>query len=215
VPGALLALCANFASPDRRAADMAAGQHGVVSVEQLHEAGLGPDKIKRRVRAGRLHRLHRGVYAVGHRGISQQGQWMAATLAVGGGAALSHRSAAALWDLLPSRRGDDIDVTTPGNGGRRQRAGIRLRRSSSLEARHLTRRRAIPVTTPARTLSDLQSSVSPQELRRAHRQAAVLGLSLGPEAEHDATRSALEAIFVRLSHGISFPPPRSTRQRPH
>lgn len=132
------------ASPDQAAADIAARQHGVISVTQLHALGLGPDKIKRRVRAGRLHRIHRGVYAVGHRGISQEGQWIAAVLAVGDTAVLSHQSAAALWNLLPPRRGDDVDVTTPGYGGRRQRAGVRLHRSSSLEATQITRRLAIP-----------------------------------------------------------------------
>jgi Protein of unknown function (DUF559) len=175
-------------------------------VAQLHVAGLGPDKIKRRVQMGRLHRIHRGVYAVGHRGISERGRWMAATLALGEAAVISHRSAATLWDLLPPS-GDDVDVTIPGDAGRRRRPGIRLHRSSLLEARHSTRRWAIPVTTPAQMLSDLPGAVTAQELRRAQRQAAVRGLALGEDTEHDGTRSELEVRFLQLCQSNNIPPP--------
>jgi predicted transcriptional regulator of viral defense system len=92
------------ASPDHAAARVAGRQHGVVSVGQLAVTGLTHDSIRRRVEAGRLHRIHRGVYAVGHRALSMEGVWMAAVLACGGGAALSHRSAAALWRMLPGAR---------------------------------------------------------------------------------------------------------------
>src|SRR3954449_10626392 len=89
--------------PDEGAmAELAARQHGVLSRRQLYELGFGPRSIDRRLEIGRLHRLHRGVYAVGHRGISGLGHWMAAVLACGPTAVLSHRSAAALWGLRPS-----------------------------------------------------------------------------------------------------------------
>jgi hypothetical protein len=74
------------------------------------EAGLTQDAVKRRISAGRLHRIHRGVYAVGHSGLSHEGTWMAAVLACGAGAVLSHRSGAELWGLLPVRHGL-IEVT--------------------------------------------------------------------------------------------------------
>src|ERR1700761_893540 len=85
---------------DRRIAAIAGRQHGVVTVEQLAEAGIDKDGVAWRVRTGRLHRLHRGVYAVGHRSLSWRGRWLAAVLAVGDGAVLSHSSAAALWQFL-------------------------------------------------------------------------------------------------------------------
>ncbi|MGH2984486.1 MAG: type IV toxin-antitoxin system AbiEi family antitoxin domain-containing protein [Solirubrobacterales bacterium] len=74
----------------------AARQHGVVTFAQLRAAGVLSSGIADRVAAGRLHRVHRGVYAVGHSGLSQDGRWLAAVLACGERAVLSHRSAAAL-----------------------------------------------------------------------------------------------------------------------
>jgi hypothetical protein len=102
---------------DRKIAALAAEQHGVVARSQLLQAGLSADAIRGRVRAGRLHRLHLGVYAVGHTVLTRQGRWMAAVLACGDGAALSHATAAAAWDL---RRNDGlIHVSVRGSRKRR------------------------------------------------------------------------------------------------
>lgn len=161
------------ASPDRLAARIAARQYGVISSCQLAELGIGKDGILRRLRAGRLHRLYRGVYAVGHVRLSQEGRWMAATIACEG-AVLSHRSAAELWRLLPAA-GGPVSVTLPGMGGRRKRQGIRIHRSRTLTTTMVTRRQNIPTTSPARTLSDLRRLVLAADLRRAIRQAEVLG----------------------------------------
>jgi predicted transcriptional regulator of viral defense system len=87
---------------DRRIARVAANQHGVVTSTQLCAAGVSASAISDRVKAGRLHRVHRGVYAVGHARLSQHGIWMAAVLACGDGAVLSHQSAAALWRITAS-----------------------------------------------------------------------------------------------------------------
>ena len=78
---------------------VAAKQHGLVTLTQLMEAGLSRSGVKRRVAAGRLHRIHRAVYAVGHRGLSNEGRWMAAVLACGPSAVLSHRAAAEHWAM--------------------------------------------------------------------------------------------------------------------
>jgi very-short-patch-repair endonuclease len=193
-------------TPDLRAARIASRQHGVVSVEQLRGVGLERGAVQRRVAAGRLHRIHRGVYAVGHPGISFQGRWMAATLAYGEGAVVSHRSAAALWELLRRQNGL-IDVSLPGRGGRQKRQGIRLHRCPSLLPASVTRRWGIPVTTPARTISDLRGVASGWEVRRAVRQAEVLGLPLGPEVTSDGTRSDLERDFLRLCRRHRLPEP--------
>ncbi len=161
---------------------------------------------------------------MGHLAPSSERRWMAAVLALAAGpapghdraraeravasdAVLSHRSAAALWRLLPARPGP-VDISVPGRGGRRRRQGIRVHRCASLQPRHSTRRQGIPVTTPARTLADLRSSKTPgRELRRAIRQADVLGLPIGPEVVVDGTRSELEHRFLALCARHDLPKP--------
>jgi very-short-patch-repair endonuclease len=193
------------APPDAKVAAIAARQHGVVSIGQLREAGLSEDAVGGRVRAGWLHRLHRGVYAVGHPGLTFHRRGMAAVLALGD-AYLSHRSAAALWQLLPVEPGP-IDAAVPSRNGRRRHRGIRVHRPVSLPPEALTRRHGIPVTTPARTVADLRRVVVPSIWRRAVRRAEVLGLPLGPTVEGDATRSELERLFLRLCRRNGLPMP--------
>src|SRR5262245_61871626 len=108
---------------DPEIAILATAQHGLVTAAQLAELGIGSSGGSKRVRRGNLHRLHRGVYAVGHSADSWQRRWRAATLSVGDGAALSHRSAAALWGLLRPHRGP-IEVATTARSGRARREGI-------------------------------------------------------------------------------------------
>jgi len=140
-----------------------------VSAEQLLACGLTTKAIEVRVRRGQLHREHHGVYAVGHRAWTLHGCFMAAVLAGGEGAVLSHASAAALWGFLPWRR-CDIEVIVPGNRGRTQR-GLRVHRARSLDARDVTRHYGIRVTTAARTCLDIAATLSPGTLRRPVRQA--------------------------------------------
>lgn len=162
--------------------------------------------VASRVRAGRLHRVHQGVYAVGHVAPSRERTWMAAVLAGGEIAVLSHRSAAALWGMLKVERGL-VDIAVPSLAGKKKRQGIRLHRSRTLTPDLTTRHKGIPVTRPSRTIADLRSAVSAKELRRAIRQAEVLGLSLGTEAVPDRTRSDLELIFLRLCRRHRLPEP--------
>lgn len=131
---------------------------------------------------------------------------MAAVLALGEGAVLSHRSAAALWNLLPPT-GGPVDISLPSRNGRRPRGGIRIHRPKSLLAAETTRRSGIPVTTSARTLTDLRSIVSARELRRAIRQADFLGLPTGADIEVDRTRSELERRFLWLCRRHGLPEP--------
>jgi predicted transcriptional regulator of viral defense system len=109
---------------DQEIARRAARQHGVVSTRQLAALGLSRSAVAARATAGRLHRVHRGVYAVGHPRLTLRGHWMAAVLAAGPGAALSHASAAALWELRPSAA-TRIDVSVRSAGGRTQRTKLR------------------------------------------------------------------------------------------
>ena len=145
---------------------------------------------------------------MGHAKETNESRWMGAVLACGEGAVLSHRPAAALWRLLPPPSGP-VDVTVARRGGRHQQRGIRLHRSTTLTQRQSTRRLNIPVTTPARTLTDLRSCVRKAELGRARRQAEVLGYRLDDAAdiEPDLTRSELERRFLRLCARAALPSP--------
>jgi hypothetical protein len=131
---------------------------------------------------------------------------MAAALALGDGAVLSHRSAAELWRLLPPRDGP-VNISIRGRAGRKRRQGIRVHRCQSLQPAYISRHRGIPVTTVARTIADLRSAASAREQRRALRQAAILGLPTGSEEARDRTRSELEFEFLRLCarHGLPAP----------
>src|SRR4051794_21995068 len=193
---------------DLLVARIAGRQHGVISVAQLLAAGLSHRAIQVRIRAGRLHRVHRGVYAVGHKNLTFQGWWMAAVLACGEGAVLSHLSAAMHWGLLKTRRAP-VDVTVPTTGGRQRRKGIRVHRSTRLTPRAVTIRRGIPTTTPARTILDLRRVVDRATLEAAIARAEIEHLHIEdlPGLLHEPTRSELERRFLRLCkrHGLSKP----------
>jgi hypothetical protein len=194
------------ATGDAAIATIAKGQHGLVTREQLAAAGIDKSAVNRRVRAGRLHRLHRGVYAVGHRSLSWRGLWLAAVLAVGDGAVLSHVSAVALWQFLRPIPGP-IQVTVHGDGGRKKRRGIVIHRSRILTPRDMTRRHGIAVTTPARTIEDIRREVAPYLFRRALRQAELAGHGVPHLARIKRTRSDLELLFLALcdDHGLPCP----------
>lgn len=191
------------ASRDRAFADLAGRQHGVVARRQLAALGFTDTVITRAARLGRLHRIHHGVYAVGHTVLGARGRWMAATLACGRGAVLSHTSAAALWELRPSASAV-IHVTVPTAGGRTRR-DVRIHRTPSLRPDEVTTHEGIPVTTPERTLLDIAATLTPRQLERALDQAEVLRLIdhpiLGVVARtHPNHRGAARLEATRTSH---------------
>lgn len=143
------------------AAVVAARQHGRVTTAQLRDCGIGKSGIEKGVRAGRLHRVHRSVFALGHLAPSREADWMAAVLACGEGAALCSRHAANAL-AFHDRWGGRIDVAVPGAGGRRQ-PRIAVHHFDLLPF-ELTTWRHIPITTPSRTMVDLS-----HELRDAER----------------------------------------------
>jgi predicted transcriptional regulator of viral defense system len=151
---------------------LAERQHGVVSLAQLQLAGLSKDAVGKRVATGRLTRIHRGVYGVGHGRLTKRGHWMAAVLAYGPKPVLSHRSAAALHGIRPDNR-PKIDVTLPSPSAR-SRPGIDVHRSTTLEAADLTTIDGIPCTSLARTLLDLADVVDERAVEKAVNQAEVL-----------------------------------------
>jgi hypothetical protein len=191
---------------DWRIAAIVSRQHGIVTVEQLRAAGVGRTQVTRRVQKGRLHRLHRGVYAVGHRSLSWRGRWLAAVLAAGDGAALSHASAAALWEFLRPIQGP-VHVTIAAAARRGSRPGLQIHRSRTLAPSHITRRHGIAVTTPARTIEDLRTTVEPYLFRRALRQAELAGHRVPHLSVTKRSRSDLELLFLGLcdDHGLPRP----------
>jgi predicted transcriptional regulator of viral defense system len=155
-------------------AEIAARQHGVVTIDQLRDLDLGRRGAHERIAAGRLHPVHQGVYAVGHARLTREGRYMAAVLACGPGAVLSHRSAADLWGLRRNGR-NRIDVTAPRRRGR-SRDGIDAHRDGSLMRQDRTLVDGIPCTSPSRTLLDLAAVANPRQLRNALTAAEVLRL---------------------------------------
>jgi Protein of unknown function (DUF559) len=151
---------------DIELARLATAQHGVVARQQLLLLGFSDASVKRRVRGGRLHVVHRGVYAVGHRSLTVDGRRMAAVMAAGRGAVLSHATAAGAWELRPRASGL-IHVTIPGDPGRGRRAGLRVHRSRTLTPGDTTTHRGIPITTPVRTIIDLARTLERRPLEHA------------------------------------------------
>jgi len=144
---------------------LAGRQHGVVARAQLLAAGISEQALDRRLKARRLRPLHRGVYLVGPL-LVPRAQAMAAVLACGEGAVLSHRSAAGLWELLPGvDRRAPIEVIIA--RGDHRRPHIRIYRTHTVRPDEVTTLEQIPVTTPARTLLDLAAVAQPRELERA------------------------------------------------
>jgi very-short-patch-repair endonuclease len=157
-------------------AALAERQYGVVARWQLLAAGIGPGAIDTRLKGHRLHRLHRGVYAVGHTALAPFAKEMAAVLACWPGALISHGSAAAsIWRLLePPERPVELTVVL---GGRSRRPGLRVHGSRLLAPEEVRIVRGIPVTSPARTLIDLAEIASDRELERAYDEALTRNLA--------------------------------------
>jgi len=172
VPSLCGTLC-NEPPRDAALARLAQRQYGVVSLTQLRALGLSASGVRSRVATGRLHRLHRGVYAVGHPRLTHHGRWMAAVLTYGPEAVLSHRSAADLWGIRPSASAR-IEVSVPRPA--RARIGIDVHRSATLGATDLTSEDAIPCTSVARTLLDLAEVLDRRGVERAVEQAERLRL---------------------------------------
>jgi very-short-patch-repair endonuclease len=146
---------------------------------------------------GRLRPVHRGVYTIGHRLLSRDGRWMAAVLACGPTAVLSHLAAAALWGIRQSLRSEVTAAAT-----RTRREGIVVHRGVVRDDERTTHR-GIPTTTVPRTLLDLSAVVRPDALRSALRQAEQLRLtdplSLSDLVERYPRRPGVADIKALLS----------------
>jgi Transcriptional regulator, AbiEi antitoxin/Protein of unknown function (DUF559) len=168
---------------DALIAEIARRQYGLITIWQLTAIGLTSGAVTYRVRTGRLHRIHRGVYAVGHARLSQDARWMAAVLWAGEGSGLSHLTAAVHMNAW-RRRLDGIDVISPRR--RHPVPGIRTHWARNLDPHDLTIHRGIPVTTMARTLVDLTDVLTEHQLANVIHEAAFRNRFSEP-----ATRAAM------------------------
>ncbi len=210
-------------------ARLARRQHGVVSLAQLRALDLTPSGVRSRAGRGHLHRIHRGVYAVGPARLMREGFWMAAVLAYGIGAALSHRSAGGHWAVRPDNR-PVTDISVPRRHVR-SRLGVDAHAQPSLTAADVTTHDGIPCTTVARTLLDLAATVDRRGTERAigradaqglfdlremeealarangHRGVGVVRSLLETWSEHGLTDSEIEERFLRACDqgGLSRP----------
>jgi predicted transcriptional regulator of viral defense system len=206
--------------------ELAGRQWGVVSRTHLRALGVSRHTADHWLRAGRLHRVYQGVYALGHTALRVEGRRLAAVLACGPDAVLSHRTAASHWGLL---RTDQTRIDVTARRGRHGAPGIRLHRSRCLDAQDTTSHHGIPITTVARTLLDLAGTARPSELERAlaqaerlqlydhraitdvvargngHRGTAILARATTREAKW--TRNEWEAAFLELIRKAGLPEP--------
>jgi very-short-patch-repair endonuclease len=212
---------------DARIAEVAGRQHGVISREQLMALGLGKDSIQRRLRSGRLIRLHRSVYGVGHLNRSRETVWMAAVLAGGEGTVLSNRPAGAAWAICSSA--GRVEVTVP----RQKRPNRRIVfHHAVVPADERTVLDSIPITTVPRTILDLATVLNVRGVERAineaeikrlwdelslhdllHRYRGRSGTSKVRAALHKrsegatATKSDLEELFIVFADSAGLPRP--------
>ena len=209
--------------PDEAIARVASRLGGVIDRAQLRSLGLKRGAIDRRIATGRLRRIYEGVYAVGHDALQTRGMLVAGLLVAGPGAALSHRTAAALRRILPSLP-PFVEITTTKTHAR-DRPGLVFHRATSVQAARL---HGLPVTTPIRTLRDLAATRPDAELERACSEALVLGLvgadELGQQRGRGGarlarltsdgiapTRSQLERRFLRAVARADLPRPATNR----
>ena len=175
----------------------------MVSLAQLRALGLGPRGAQHRAQTGPLQRVHRGVYAVGGSVLPREGRWLAAVLAYGAGAVLSHVSAAVHWNLL-RYDAPRPEVTAPAS--RRKVPGIRLHRSRCLDAQDTTSHHGIPVTTVHRTLLDIAADAPDHHLERALAQAERLELYDHTAITEAIARANGNRVTGRLAKAIASDP---------
>jgi very-short-patch-repair endonuclease len=210
---------------------LARRQHGVVARRQLLEFGFSPHAIKHRVAKGRLHPVFTGVYAVGRPELTQHGRFIAAVLACGSQAALSHESAAGLWEIRRPRAGT-VELTVPARRAPGNRPGIVVHRRSTLTAADITQRHGIPVTTPVCTIIDLAARLErdaleaaigeadkrgltdPEELRAAvdahpHRRGAPMLRETLDRRTFTTTHSGLERLFLPIAERAGLQAPQT------
>jgi len=185
-----------FGWPDREISERAGGQRSLITRQQLLALGVSSDMIARALRRGRLHRMHQGIYSlVPFPALPPHATELAAILACGDSALLSHHSAAAVWGIRPFLEGD-VDVTVIGKETGRRRRGIRVHRTAHLDPRDARRYQQLPITSPARALLEIAPETSGRALEWALDQALVKRLT---------TRGQIKAVLAAYPHRPGTP----------
>jgi very-short-patch-repair endonuclease len=196
------------ASVDVAARRLAATQHEAVTWKQLRRVGHTRSGVKARLERGHLYRLYYGVYSVVDPALHPLVAEAGALLAIGPGAALSHRSAAAVWGI-GTRSDDQVDVTVAARHPR-QRAGIRIHRVAVLDPTELRTREGLLVTSPARTVCDLPATEPRKDVERALEEAIVTRLTTERKVEAVLERhgnrpgSAVMGAILQSQRGAGF-----------
>jgi very-short-patch-repair endonuclease len=215
VDGPKSALCQRFSAHqpgcEGAIAEMIAMQNGVATLAQLEALGLSRRAIQQRERIGRLHRVHQRVYSLTPRAMTERGQFMAAVLACGPDAVLSHRSAAYLWGLVDTWE-EPIDVTAPNRRGRSP-TGVAAHRNGSLQPIDTTNLYGIPCTSVARTLLDFAGVEPEWKVRKALAQAEVLRILDRPRLRTLLKRSRRRRGVARLRLILDTIHPQTKRTR--
>jgi len=203
------------ARPDEGAiVRLAEAQHGLVAGRQLRAVGLGSGAIKHRVQSRRLQRVHQDVYALGHSKLTPRGRWMAAVLACGQGALLSHQSSFSLHGL-PVPAPPRIHVTVAGFAHRHR--GLHVHRVRWLSPLDRSSVDGIPVTAVPRTLLDLAEVLPVPQLRRGLAEAVRLRLTdvdaMWDLCQRSPGRRGLRPLGALLSEFRPPPRLRSTLER--
>jgi very-short-patch-repair endonuclease len=193
-------------------AELASRQHGVVSRRQLVELGFGRQAILRRLQSRRLQRLHAGVYAVGHWALTPASRDLAAVLACGPSALLSHRAAGARHGLLRAG-GGPIDVVAP--RGCKAKPGITVHRRRLIHPDDRDEVDRIPITSVARTIVDLAEVLDERRLTAVVNEAEVMRVFDLPQIEQTRSRLATRRAERRLRNVLAIytePPGYSTTE---
>jgi very-short-patch-repair endonuclease len=186
----------------REVAALAADQHAVISLSELRDLGLKMSAIHKRTQAGSLYRVHHAVYSIAPpQLLSRRGRYMAAVLACGPGAALSHRSAADLHGLRRTDR-PGIDVTVPRRTSRRH-VNVNVHTSTTLTPANVTTIDRIPCTTIARTLLDLGEVVSTRQVERALEQGEMMEVVDARALDDQLRRNPKRAAARKLRHALA------------
>ena len=214
---------------EHKVPDLAGSQHGLITRAQLLALGVGPDAIAWRLKTGRLHVRHPGVYTVGHTALSRDGEWLAAVWACGERAVLSHRSAAARHRMAAETSGEvHVSTTRPV----RSRPGIVVHRTRHLDPADVVTLGLLPVTRQPRTLVDLADMLSYAELRevadglrRLDLEALAAAQGRAPNrrgaarvarllaSDQRRTRSAFERRYLRFCTAHAVPRPEATNAK--